>query len=498
MTTTGLPILAICEPSIFNDIQKTARLFGGMPIAVLGMITNTINIIVFIDPEMRCSLVNHFLLVLSVSDLLLLICNFFMLTFPVIASMSDSVALHDTYPNILWYSFPIGLSTQTCGVYLTVLVSVHRYLGVCHPFRAKRWVSGKPVKCAIIGSIIFSIVINIHTWFELNTAECYSKEFQRTIQTIRLTELKTNHTYNVITRCILYTLVMFVIPFIALIIVNWKIIVALKESTRMRNLHSSRKTNQSRLMHNFRLLRNAKYSELFGKFSKLNFNPLRNPSLLKTNGNSVRDRSVTLMLLAIVAIFLCCNCLAFCNNIYEIVRDATAAEDISMEASTSNNTEAYDSASSQDTFDFSVELSNILISLNSSSSMFVYLIFSSKYRSIIKHWLGLEKRKKVNGVALTTAMVAQKALELSILPDEAEARRNRREARLGMFIKKTKAIRNQLTSAHSVGSVNDVREALSDENCEVVGEAGDDLDIDRDSSHRTSSRRKLLRFATIQ
>ncbi|CAI4229786.1 unnamed protein product [Auanema sp. JU1783] len=471
MTTTGLPILAICEPSIFNDIQKTARLFGGMPIAVLGMITNTINIIVFIDPEMRCSLVNHFLLVLSVSDLLLLICNFFMLTFPVIASMSDSVALHDTYPNILWYSFPIGLSTQTCGVYLTVLVSVHRYLGVCHPFRAKRWVSGKPVKCAIIGSIIFSIVINIHTWFELNTAECYSKEFQRTIQTIRLTELKTNHTYNVITRCILYTLVMFVIPFIALIIVNWKIIVALKESTRMRNLHSSRKTNQS---------------------------PLRNPSLLKTNGNSVRDRSVTLMLLAIVAIFLCCNCLAFCNNIYEIVRDATAAEDISMEASTSNNTEAYDSASSQDTFDFSVELSNILISLNSSSSMFVYLIFSSKYRSIIKHWLGLEKRKKVNGVALTTAMVAQKALELSILPDEAEARRNRREARLGMFIKKTKAIRNQLTSAHSVGSVNDVREALSDENCEVVGEAGDDLDIDRDSSHRTSSRRKLLRFATIQ
>uniref|UniRef100_A0A1I7XFB9 G_PROTEIN_RECEP_F1_2 domain-containing protein n=1 Tax=Heterorhabditis bacteriophora TaxID=37862 RepID=A0A1I7XFB9_HETBA len=361
-----------CEPHVFNDIQTSARLFGGMPIAVFGIITNVINIVVFLDPEMRCSLVNYFLLVLSISDLLLLICNFLMLIFPVIASMSNSVVLHDSYPMILWYSYPVGLSTQTCGVYLTVLVSVHR--------------------------------------------------------SITLTELKLDAKYNIITKCIMYTLVMFVIPFITLIIVNWRIIVALKESTRMRNMHSSRKSNQSRILRNFRLLKNAKYSDIFGKFGRLNFNPLRNSPLLKTNGNSVRDRSVTLMLLAIVAIFLCCNCLAFCNNIYEIVNNARAhIEHNTTETGTQESVTLKDSAENQDVFDFSVELSNILISLNSSSSMFVYLIFSSKYRCIIKHWLGLEKRKRVNGVALTTAMVAQRALELSILPDELEARRNKNE-----------------------------------------------------------------------
>ena len=58
-----LPQIPNCEPSIFNDIQKSARLFGGMPIALLGMITNIVNIVVFLDQEMRCSLVNHFLLV---------------------------------------------------------------------------------------------------------------------------------------------------------------------------------------------------------------------------------------------------------------------------------------------------------------------------------------------------------------------------------------------------------------------------------------------------
>ncbi|KAK6039973.1 hypothetical protein COOONC_22522 [Cooperia oncophora] len=140
-----------CEPHIFNDIQTDARLFGGMPIAIFGIITNSINIVVFLDQEMRCSLVNHFLLVLSISDLLLLLCNFFMLIFPVIASMSNSVTLHDSFPLVLWSvtftcrgtdrklfeipisglrSYPIGLSTQTCGVYLTVLVSVHRLVTV--------------------------------------------------------------------------------------------------------------------------------------------------------------------------------------------------------------------------------------------------------------------------------------------------------------------------------------------------------------------------------
>lgn len=146
------------------------------------------------------------------------------------------------------------------------------------------------------------------------------------------------------------------------------------------------------------------------------------------------------MLLAIVAIFLCCNCLAFCNNIYEIVRDYHGHVDsnvtqtdpgskvreslffqlqaealpVTSECQKAGNianllyyficvkaNETVTVPENQDLFDFSVELSNILISLNSSSSIFVYFVFSSKYRSIIKHWLGLEKRKKVYFCGLT-------------------------------------------------------------------------------------------------
>ncbi|KAK6753372.1 hypothetical protein RB195_012767 [Necator americanus] len=299
-----------------------------------------------------------------------------------------------------------------------------QYLGVCQPFRAKRWISGKPVMCAIVGSIVFSVLINIHTWLELDIFKCLSADFGVDVRSIELTALKSNEIYNIATKCILYTLVMFVVPFVTLIIVNWRIIVALKQSTRMRNRLSYHKTS---MINNFRLLKNAKYSEIFSKFGRFGLHPIL------SKGGSVRDRSVTLMLLAIVAIFLCCNCLAFCNNIYEIVRDARAHIG-SMNNATQNIPAKNASNSlldrSEDLFDFSVELSNILISLNSSSSIFVYMIFSSKYRALIKHWLGFEKRKKLLGVAITTAVVAQRALELSFLPDEAEARLKRRETEI--------------------------------------------------------------------
>uniref|UniRef100_A0A8R1DPG1 G_PROTEIN_RECEP_F1_2 domain-containing protein n=2 Tax=Caenorhabditis japonica TaxID=281687 RepID=A0A8R1DPG1_CAEJA len=491
MTSTGQIQIPECELQIFNEIQATIRLFGGMPIAIFGFITNVINVIVFCDPEMRCSLVNHFLLVLSISDLLLLVCNFFMLIFPVIASMSNNYLLHDYYPVLLWFAYPVGLSTQTCGVYLTVLVSVHRYLGVCHPFRAKRWVSGKPVKWAIIGSIVFSIVINLHTWLELDYRTCYSTSFHGPLRFIILTPLRNNDMYNLITKVFMYTLLMFVIPFMTLIIVNCRIVVALKESTRMRNGQSMKKNTQS---------------------------PLKTPSLLKTNGNSLRDRSVTLMLLAIVAIFLFCNCLAFCNNIYDNVqvakKHAQETESFNRTSPIIGENDEQNGIGGNDgwsifnewNFDFSVEISNLLISLNSSSSMFVYLIFSSKYRSIIKHWLGLEKRRRTNGVALTTVMAAQKALELSILPDEVEARRNRNEKRKEERFTKKKKQLNKSAQLFLTTSETDLRKERmvrkdEDGEDEIQHIGSEELstasNLSRDDTNRSSSKRKLLRFATL-
>ncbi|KAJ1346675.1 hypothetical protein KIN20_001563 [Parelaphostrongylus tenuis] len=182
----------------------------------------------------------------------------------------------------------------------------------------------------------------------------------------------------------------------------------------------------------FRLLKNVKHSEVFGTFARLRFKHLGGSG--SSRSGSVRDRSVTHMLLTIVAIFLCCNSLAFCNNIYEIVRDARAhivqnSTQPAVSIKVEDKTEMVER--NQDVFDFSVELSNILISLNSASSIFVYLVFSSKYRSIIKSWFILKERKTTNDIAITTAMVAERALELSFIPDEASERLMKPESETG-------------------------------------------------------------------
>lgn len=138
--------------------------------------------------EMRTMLVNHFLLALSISDLVLLIANLSFLVLPVVVVETDSFFWNDVFPVIIRYAYPLALTAQTVGVYLTVLVSVHRCLGVCFPFKAKRWVTRKPVQIAIIGSILFSILINVPTFFELLVVPCYSERFRAPSRQIALSD----------------------------------------------------------------------------------------------------------------------------------------------------------------------------------------------------------------------------------------------------------------------------------------------------------------------
>uniref|UniRef100_A0A7E4V055 G_PROTEIN_RECEP_F1_2 domain-containing protein n=1 Tax=Panagrellus redivivus TaxID=6233 RepID=A0A7E4V055_PANRE len=422
--------LTSCPEEVFSSDQISYRLYGNMPISVLGIFANIINIIVFADSEMRTLLMNHFLLALSISDLLLLIFNFFFLLFPAIAINSNNFFAHSIYPAIVRISYPMALTTQTCGVYLTVLVSCHRFLGVCMPFRTKRWVTRRPVQYAIISSVIFSIAVNIPTWLELDTQYCFSKQFQQITTHITLTELQKSQSYNLVKKVIMYTLVMFVIPFTILIVVNWKIILALRASTNLRTLHTySTRTltepvvptahdeqphgGHEHVLKQFRLLKKTKYSEMFQSFAKMSNASIFKPSsdlFKKKFTNSLRDRSVTLMLLAIVALFLGCNGLAFCNNIVEIL------------VFTDHISEDENSGSSK-WFENTVELSNILITVNSSTSSLVYFVFSSKYRNIVKALFGLEQRKSFNRVAFTTALAAHRAVELSLIPDEASTRK---------------------------------------------------------------------------
>uniref|UniRef100_A0A0M3IXQ6 G_PROTEIN_RECEP_F1_2 domain-containing protein n=1 Tax=Ascaris lumbricoides TaxID=6252 RepID=A0A0M3IXQ6_ASCLU len=83
---------------------------------------------------MRSQMVNWFFLALSISDLAVLVATFFVFSAPVIAEDSGNFALVNASPRLLVFFYPFAHIAHTTTVYLTILVSVHRYLGVCHPF----------------------------------------------------------------------------------------------------------------------------------------------------------------------------------------------------------------------------------------------------------------------------------------------------------------------------------------------------------------------------
>lgn len=95
------PSYNTCMEGIFSEDQMDYRLLGNLPISMFGILTNIINVVVFTHVDMRRTLVNVFLLAISITDLLLLIFDFFFLLFPVIALLSKSFFLHDIYPIVL-------------------------------------------------------------------------------------------------------------------------------------------------------------------------------------------------------------------------------------------------------------------------------------------------------------------------------------------------------------------------------------------------------------
>jgi hypothetical protein len=93
-----------------------------------------------------------------------------------------------------------------------------------------------------------------------------------------------------------------------------------------------------------------------------------------------KERQTTAVLIALVIVFLCCNTLAFLANI--------------MENLGFDSSPAYNSI---------VLLNNVLVIVNASSNVFIYMLFSEKYRRLLHLYLYsiYKGRKDENELLLT-------------------------------------------------------------------------------------------------
>lgn len=114
-------------------------------IGMVGILGNSLSLIILSRPQMRSS-INYLLIALARCDIILIITSMFLFGFHSIYpySYNDDTGgsmfwfryTYNVYPRIIKYLFTLAVIAQTANCYLTLLVSLERYVAVCHPLRA--------------------------------------------------------------------------------------------------------------------------------------------------------------------------------------------------------------------------------------------------------------------------------------------------------------------------------------------------------------------------
>ncbi|XP_014769345.1 FMRFamide receptor [Octopus bimaculoides] len=134
-------------------------------VCALGILGNIMNLIVLCQKQMRGS-TNCFLIALAVSDMMLLV----MQIGPLIASFENFVGYSRKYIIASRYLMIIRYVTSnffiTCTSWLTVAVTIERFIAIRFALKAKIMCTVYRAKVAIVTIFITSFVFHFSKWFE--------------------------------------------------------------------------------------------------------------------------------------------------------------------------------------------------------------------------------------------------------------------------------------------------------------------------------------------
>uniref|UniRef100_A0AC35U7A5 G_PROTEIN_RECEP_F1_2 domain-containing protein n=1 Tax=Rhabditophanes sp. KR3021 TaxID=114890 RepID=A0AC35U7A5_9BILA len=323
----------------FQNYEESDRILLGVvafPFLLFGLSANFISLKIFLHKLMRLQTLNWYLMIISISDSGILLGAFFVLTLPRISELLVYASTVKMSYHLAPFMYGIMTVAQTVSVWMNTVMSLHRFIGVCVPFRASNILTPGNVKRVIGGVLIGAALFNMSRFFEVTVADnCFAEYFNAEIPRLSTTNLRDNVVYKMIFYEWSYTLFMFVIPFTILIIVNTAVIIA---------VHRSRKIH-----------------------AKLNVyaDDVRRQDLAK-------EISTSIMLVAIVLAFLCCNTLTFVVNILEKLEWNSA-------------------------YRTTVPYANLFVIINSIINMCIYCLFSDKYRQLFWFYVRLMPCRGKNG-----------------------------------------------------------------------------------------------------
>ena len=138
-------------------------------VGVLGLLGNVVSIVVLSRPQMKSS-INTLLIGLVGCDSLLIITSIFMFCFTVFR-YTGSDFFHDyywtVYPYVVPFVYPVALMAQTGSAYLTLAVTIERYLvktfytlDKSYLFRANTYSSCSKLQMGRMNILYFNCIMN--------------------------------------------------------------------------------------------------------------------------------------------------------------------------------------------------------------------------------------------------------------------------------------------------------------------------------------------------
>lgn len=190
-------------------------------IGLLGLLGNVISMIILSRPQMRSS-INYLLIGLARIDTVLIITSILLFGLPGIYPYSECLFTYYyiVYPHITPFVFPLAMVTQTASVYLTLTVSLERFVAVCHPLRARSLCTYGRARIYVVGIIIFSVMYNLPKLWEGSVEMHWSEEYNTTLYCPQQSSFRDNHLYQEIYIHWMYLICMYLLPFGSLAVLN--------------------------------------------------------------------------------------------------------------------------------------------------------------------------------------------------------------------------------------------------------------------------------------
>ena len=359
-------IISQTQEEVCCDLTSSLEVEGRLIICITGMIFNTLAIFTLFEKKLSQEIFNQLIICLVMMDNLYLLIGVLEVW---IHGLEQPSYEHLYF--FFYFIYPLRGLIMCCIIYMTVVLAFHRYRSITKPLTIRmRNQSSNGASCSdvlklVAPVILFSIAFQIPSFLEIDTESYVVSSYESfndttssvvihekieeydthdVVTRLVLSDLRSHHMYNLLYLNIANIAITGIIPVFLLTYFNFFIGKGMKKFVQQRSTR-------------------------------------RQKSLLRKSENDIQEeqenknqRTQTIILFAIVIIFILCHSLRIILNVEEFVIHSTTMEDL-------KNSCRYG-------YPFWVlighPISEVLLKLNSSVNFFIYCAFNNCFRKALR------------------------------------------------------------------------------------------------------------------